>query len=208
MKKMLVLVPLVPSSAWAAAVPFTYNYTFATPADQALWTVTTNNDANGPGVPQYGVPDPTSVRIQPIDSSTKNTGDIRLYMTVTAPSGFTFSDLKFSGIGEGYTSHVDWADVLLSPDGNWGTSNTNPNVVYARAGSGYTEVPITADASSDALFNGLSTVYLQVRIVDALGVGNPATNSPYVRALSLTGDLNAVPEPTTLGCLSMSTLLL
>jgi hypothetical protein len=210
MKKMHVLLGLVIGTVAgaASAVSFSQSFTFATPADQALWTVTTNNDANGPGVPQYGVPDPTSVRIEPIDASTKNTGDIRLYNTYNAPAGYTASNLKLSGIGMGYSSHITWADLLLSQDGVWGTSNTDPDVVRGRASSGYDEVPILADASANPLYSGLSSVYLQIRIVDALGILNPATASPYARAITLTGELTPVPEPATLSVLAAGLVLL
>ncbi len=45
----------------AAATPFSYTYSFGTVAEQNEWTVTTDNEFIGPGVPQYGVPDAGSV---------------------------------------------------------------------------------------------------------------------------------------------------
>jgi len=195
-----------PAMAWAA--PFTLNFDFATTAEQNEWTVTTNNDANGPGMPQYGVPDSGSVRIAPIDASTKNTGDIRLYRRIDAPAGATFSNIQFTGIGMGYSSHITWADLLLSPDGNWGVTNTNSNVVYDRANSGYAEEAIVANASSNPAYAGLSSVYLQIRIVDALGVGSPSTNSPYARSLQFSAETTAaVPEPAALGLLAAGGVL-
>ncbi len=193
MKKMQVLsVCLLGSMPGVVlATPFTYTYSFGTVAEQNAWTVTINNDANGPGIPEYGVPDAGSVRIKPKNAGTKDTGDIRLYKQVQAPTGFVFSNLVLSGIGMGYSSHVTWADLLLSPDGNWGTTNTNPLVVRGRASGGYDEVPIVADASSIPEYQSLSSVFLQIRIVDALAVGNPATNSPYARSISLSGELTA-----------------
>jgi hypothetical protein len=182
-----VLVSSVPFAAWA--IPFQQSFSFATPADQAEWTVTTNNDFNGPGVPQYGVPDSTAVRIQPIDAGTKDTGDIRLYRQIDAPAGYTFSSIVFSGIGMGYSSHVTWADVLLSPDGEWGTANTDADVIRGRAASGYDEVPIAANATGNPLYTGVSTIFLQIRIVDALAVGSPASASPYARAMQVTAEL-------------------
>jgi len=192
---------MAPVSAWAA--PFVQNFSFGTPAEQAAWTVTTNNDANGPGVPQYGVPDAGSVRIQPIDASTKNTGDIRLYRTITAPAGTTFSNIVFSGIGQGYGSHVTWADLLISHDANWGTSNSDSDVVFDRANSGYDEENIVANATGNPLYTGVTTVYLQVRIVDALAIGGPATNSPYARALQFTAETTPVPEPAAAGLVAL-----
>lgn len=180
---------LLPCLAWAA--PVTYNFQFDTVAEQNAWTVTVNNDANGPGVPQYGIPDGGSVRIAPIDATTKNTGDIRLYRTITAPAGTTFGNIVFSGLGQGYSSHITWADLLLSADG----------VTYDvmdRANSGYAEEAIVADASSIAAYSGLTNIYLQIRIVDALGAGSPVTNSPYVRSLVLSAEATPVPEPVSL----------
>jgi hypothetical protein len=197
---------LIPAAVLAA--PFTETFDFSTVAQQNEWTVTTNNDANGPGVPQYGVPDSSSVRIAPIDAATKNTGDIRLYREIQAPAGTTFSNIVFSGLGQGYSSHVTWADILMSPDGNWGTTNTDPDVVLAHAASGYDEVALSADATGNPAYEGLTSVFLQIRIVDALAIGSPVTNSPYARALQFSADTTAVPEPASLGLLGGGVLAL
>ncbi len=130
------------------------------------------------------------VRIAPLDEATKDTGDIRLYRQITAPAGLKFSNLVFSGIGMGYSSHVTWANLLLSPDGNWGESNNNPLLVWDRASAGYDEAPVVADATGIEAYTNITTIFLQIRITDALAIGNPATNSPYMRSISLSGELS------------------
>ena len=195
------LLPTSASAALIAALDFQYS--------GSDWTVTTVDG----GFPiTYGLGgDPTKAGLGTSDPGAV-TAHYRLTQVISAPAGYTMSDVQLkgelSGRADGY--YTD-ARVGLDSDGLGSpvpfACDYNFSNYYQGGGSPFVNEPFTLDSTANPQFDDVTSVYIAVEMYKSIASGGYWAQVD-VSALEVHATLTAVPEPASLTVIGLAGLLL
>lgn len=133
-------------------------------------------------------------------------GQYRLLQEITAPAGYTMSNIKLTGKASGYGSWIMHGRASLDVGPNNVPLQNDYSVDGANLpGDGYADKPFTLDSSGNLEYTDITSVYVAVEIVKYL---SNVWESNNVRELVVTADLTPVPEPASFGLLAAGGCLL
>jgi len=177
---LLALLPKAAAGVLVEAIDFDNN--------GSAWTVTAN-DAGLPLLFELGG-DPTKVGFQ--HPNTTDTGQYNLFTKVSAPAGFSMSNIRLEALGSGYSSWIMEARIGM------GFAPQSFSLFYdyhAEIGTEYNaqyvvDQPLVLDATGDQNLNGLSDIFVGVEV--AKGLSHVSTEVD-ISQLKLYADLTPLP---------------
>lgn len=145
--------------------------------------------------------DPTKVGFQ--HPNTSSTGHYNLYQEISAPVGYTMSNVRVEALGSGFSSWIMDARIGM---GNGPATNALYYNYYDYIGQRYngqvvTNAPLLLDATGDDAFGGLTTLFVGLELVKGLpGVSQLVDLSNikvYADLTPLPTDIPGAREPLT-----------
>lgn len=133
-------------------------------------------------------------------------GQYRLLRQVTAPAGFTFSNISLTAQGSGWSSWITMGRIGmdLDPETVPLLSDYAADASELPNGSINTNVNLSLDATGNPNYDGITSFYVSVEIAryyDTAALAN-------IRNIIVSAELTPIPEPASLGLLSAGSLLL